>query len=177
MRKPLNLVTSPGATARVGVLGIVFLAWSGFAAATEIAAVQGSAFVNRGTSSTPATKGMKLETGDRVVVLEQGEVQILYNDGCVEPIASRSAVIEISSESPCAARGRLAGTKPAAAAPAVAASTASESTGSAAAAGAEGAASEEGGSTWITIAAIALPLAVALSFNKGFPSNPGPVSP
>ena len=177
MRNPLKVMTSSKATAWVGAVGLVLLAFSGFATATEITSVQGPAYVTRGTASIPVTKGMKLEVGDRVVVLDQSEVQILYTDGCVEPLASKSAVVTITSESPCAARSRVAGNKPAEAAPAAAASTSGGSSGSAAAEGGEESASAGStGRTVVTIAAILLPLAVVLGTNQSL-SNSRPLSP
>ena len=174
MRNPLKVMTSSKATAWVGAVGLVLLAFSGFATATEITSVQGPAYVTRGTASIPVTKGMKLEVGDRVVVLDQSEVQILYTDGCVEPLASKSTQVTITSESPCAARSRVAGNKPAEAAPATSASTSGASSG--AAEGEESASQGSTGQTIVTIAAILLPLAVVLSTNQSL-SNSRPLSP
>ena len=185
MRNPLNLIPSPRSAAAFGGIGLVFLLWCGFAAATEIASVQGPAYVNRGTESIPATKGMKLEVGDRVVVLEQADVQILYNDGCVEPFAAKSAVVTIKLESPCAERGLVArngkpveGVAAASTTASEPAATVSETSGGAAGGAAAGATEDSSTTRLITIAAIVLPAIVALSFNKGFSSSPAnPLSP
>jgi hypothetical protein len=76
---------------------------AGIAQAEEpvvLASVSPGVLVNQGDMYMPAEAGMELTTGDQVMVLESGEAQITYADGCQQQLGENQ-VMQIADVSTC----------------------------------------------------------------------------
>jgi hypothetical protein len=83
------------------------LATSALAAETAVESVatlsgqEGTVLVNQGEQFITATEAQALNAGDRVMVMEGGNAEITFADGCLLPLASGS-MIEVPAVSTCA---------------------------------------------------------------------------
>lgn len=99
--------------ARAATLGGLLVV-AGFAMAEEpviLASVSPGVLVNQGDMYVPAEPGMELSTGDQVMVLESGEAEIQYADGC-QVTLGENQVMQIDDPSSCpqvASTGSVAG--------------------------------------------------------------------
>jgi len=132
----------------------------------HVTSVNGRVMVNRAAGYMPAKAGQALQPGDRVVVLEGGSVQYVYDDGCVRKIESTSlaTVEDIKVPAPCAAAEPQVAAAPASTAP-VAPVSPSAGTGGAVEGGATGSSSRG----WYAVGAalaIAAPVVALASSNS-----------
>jgi hypothetical protein len=82
---------------------VACLAAASAVAASTVATVEsanGKVLVNRASTYNPATQGMPLEVGDRVVVLEGGSASVRFSTDCVR-LFDKSTVYTVTAESPC----------------------------------------------------------------------------
>ena len=83
----------------------VSLLLSSTAFADEGAAIlsnqEGTVLVNQGEEFVTATQAQILMAGDRVMVMEGGAAEVVFNDGCVLPLESGSMAV-VSELSTCA---------------------------------------------------------------------------
>lgn len=82
------------------------LALAGAAAAQDnfvatITDVDGAAQVNKGDGFVPATEGMRLQPGDRVMVQNDSEVTLKFDDECRREI-QENRIATVPEKSPCA---------------------------------------------------------------------------
>ena len=72
---------------------------TGFAA--ELVRVEGKVSISRGDSFEPASQGMMLRSGDKVLVGERSSASLLYAEpGCVFEVAPAS-VVTVTESAPC----------------------------------------------------------------------------
>lgn len=67
----------------------------------ELVEIEGSVLVNQGEQFVPASEGIRLKEGDRVMAMSESGALIKYDDGCdvrVEP----DTVVTLDEGSPCA---------------------------------------------------------------------------
>ena len=78
------------------------IAFNATAAAT-IASIQGkgNVLVNQGEEFRPASNGMQLKPGDRVMVQEGSEARLKFDDDCAYSVGENK-IITIPERSPCA---------------------------------------------------------------------------
>ena len=62
---------------------------------------KGTVLVNQGEEFVTATEAQVLKAGDRVMVMEGGAAEVVFNDGCVLPLESGSMAV-VSELSTCA---------------------------------------------------------------------------
>jgi len=67
----------------------------------RIAHIDGIGMVTDGARFIPAAEGMALQTGDRLLVLEGGNVTVWYGDGC-EFRLTDDHILDVGGESTCA---------------------------------------------------------------------------
>ena len=81
----------------------LLLSSTAFAAdgAATLSNQQGTVLVNQGEEFITATEAQVLKAGDRVLVMEGGSAEVIFNDGCVLPLASGSMAV-VSDLSTCA---------------------------------------------------------------------------
>lgn len=73
------------------------------AASATIASIQGkgSVLVNQGEEFRPASQGMQLKPGDRVMVQDDSEAKLKFDDDCSYSVGENK-IITIPEKSPCA---------------------------------------------------------------------------
>lgn len=62
---------------------------------------KGNVLVNQGEEFVPATEGMRLKPGDRVMVRDDSEADLQFDDECAYEI-SENKIVTIPGSSPCA---------------------------------------------------------------------------
>lgn len=67
---------------------------------THVVRLSGKVLVKRGTEFMPAKKGMPLQVGDQVNVLDNATITIVHADGCEYKLI-RSQIATIDEDSPC----------------------------------------------------------------------------
>lgn len=72
-----------------------------------LAAMRGDVMVNHGKEFVPASVGMPLESGTRVMVAEGASAEVVFNDGCSLPVRG-GTMITVPSVSTCAGGNALA---------------------------------------------------------------------
>jgi hypothetical protein len=72
------------------------------AAAASVNVKSGSAFIDRGSGYTEVRGATNGNPGDSVMVLAGGSAEIVYGDGCRQPV-DVGAVVTIGQASPCGA--------------------------------------------------------------------------
>ncbi len=88
-------------TGAAGVALFSFFAATGFVAAAELVRAEGKVSVNRGGGFEPASLGMVLKAGDKVLVGEGSSASLMYAEpGCVYEVAPAS-VATVSDVGPC----------------------------------------------------------------------------
>jgi len=70
-------------------------------AAATLSRIQGGVRVNQGTEFVAAYDQLALQTGDRVMTLDDGKAQITFDDGC-EIEAGPNTLITVPATSTCA---------------------------------------------------------------------------
>jgi len=92
-----SLSTTSAAVA--AVLGL--FAATGFAAAAELVRIEGKVSVSRGGGFEPASQGMMLQAGDKVLVGEESSASLLYAEpGCVFEVTPAS-IVTVAESAPC----------------------------------------------------------------------------
>ena len=73
------------------------------AASATVASIEGkgAVMVNQGDGFRPATKGMRLNPGDRVMVQDDSEAKLQFDDECSYEV-DENKIITIPDKSPCA---------------------------------------------------------------------------
>jgi hypothetical protein len=61
----------------------------------------GKVMVNAGEEFAPATEGMRLKPGDRILVQDDSEAKIQYDDECQDE-AEENQIMTVPAKSPCA---------------------------------------------------------------------------
>lgn len=56
--------------------------------------------VNFGSGFVPVSNGAKLQIGDSAMALQGGRAQIVYDDGCTDPVDDGEVVL-VEEDSPC----------------------------------------------------------------------------
>lgn len=86
--------------AAIALLGI--LAFPESASAVELVKLKGKVSVNRGDGFEPAKQGMKLKTGDQILVGKDGVASLIYEKpGCIFEVPAAS-VVTVKKAAPCA---------------------------------------------------------------------------
>jgi hypothetical protein len=87
-----------------GIAGIVLALAAGSAAAADydakISRISGNVLVSQNETYQTAREGMLLNAGDRLMVMDGGEMMLTYSDGCTSTFAERK-IVQINAQSTC----------------------------------------------------------------------------
>lgn len=83
------------------VVFVWLLATSMPAAAATVQALSGQVFIDRGQGYAAVSGAASANAGDVVMVLANGSGEVIYEDGCRQPVEF-GAVVVIGAGSPCA---------------------------------------------------------------------------
>lgn len=95
----MSTLARPAAFAAMALLTAASV--SAASSVATVDATNGKVLVNRATVYTPATKGMALQVGDRVVVLDGGSASLRFSGDCSR-LLDKTSVYTVGAESPCA---------------------------------------------------------------------------
>lgn len=91
------------------VLSVASVQVSASGAVGEIKRIEGSAMISQGEHFVAAQAGMKLEELDRLMVLEQSEATLEFQDGCRYVLKERE-MLTVGPNSACVDNPKTAGT-------------------------------------------------------------------
>jgi hypothetical protein len=87
------------------LFGLVLALGSASALADDFTATltetEGKVLVNQGEEFVPATEGMRLKPGDRIMAQNNGEAEIKFDDECKSEV-DENTIVTIPEKSPCA---------------------------------------------------------------------------
>ncbi len=87
-----------------GIAGIALAIATGSAAAVDfdakISRISGNVLVSQNETYQTAREGMLLNIGDRLMVMDGGEMMLTYSDGCTSSFKERQ-IIQINAQSTC----------------------------------------------------------------------------
>ena len=88
-----------------GILGfgltLASVAFAQGAPVATITKVEGKVQVNQGDGFVPASEGMRLQAGDRVMVGDDSEADLKYDDECKRDV-DENRIATVGDKSPCA---------------------------------------------------------------------------
>jgi hypothetical protein len=82
-------------------IGLAVVAFSAAASAATVQVKSGEVFIDRGAGYKPVPGSAAAKAGDIVMVLAGGSGEIVYEDGCRQPV-DVGAVVSVGETSPCA---------------------------------------------------------------------------
>jgi hypothetical protein len=96
------------AAAAVAILALSSIAHAAGPSNVRLSKASGQVLINRGHGFQPATAGMVLRPGDRVLVVGGGQASVSYSGGCGMLLPTGS-MATISTLDPCRSGARAAG--------------------------------------------------------------------
>ena len=93
MKKPLAVA--------IATLGLAFAASAYAAPVATLTEIKGNVLVNQGEEFRPATKGMRLNPGDRIMVQDDSAARLKFDDECPYPIGENK-IVTVPEKSNCA---------------------------------------------------------------------------
>jgi hypothetical protein len=102
------IIRSISTVLAVAAVASASAAWADSAPSVNLSTVSGDVMVNQGQGFKPATPGMSLRAGDRVIVTAHGRAGLVYAGGCNVSLGAGS-MATISAATPCKAGAHTAG--------------------------------------------------------------------